>query len=156
MMFPRPPTAPSAGFTLVEALVVTALVAVLAAIALPAYQNHREKVRVSQAATDIAAMSVVIHAFRDDIGRFPTGLAEVGRAGLLDPWGRPYRYLDLSQADAVGQARKNRSLVPINTDFDLYSVGRDGATSAPLTARASQDDVVRANDGRFVGLASTY
>jgi general secretion pathway protein G len=46
--------------------------------------------------------------------------------------------------------------VPINSDFDLYSVGKDGQSQDPLTAPVSRDDIVRANNGRFVGLASTY
>ena len=45
---------------------------------------------------------------------------------------------------------------PKNSDFDLYSMGKDGASVGPLTAKASRDDVVRASDGRFVGLASDF
>jgi general secretion pathway protein G len=55
-----------------------------------------------------------------------------------------------------GQARKDRRLVPINADFDLYSVGKDGKSASPLTAQSSQDDIIRANNGGFIGLASTY
>ena len=55
-----------------------------------------------------------------------------------------------------GHARKDHSLVPINTDFDLYSMGPDGRSSPPLTAKASRDDIVRANDGAFVGVAADY
>lgn len=59
-------------------------------------------------------------------------------------------------AGANGQARKDRNLVPINSDFDLYSMGRDGQSAPPLTAKVSRDDIVRANNGGFVGLASDY
>ena len=48
------------------------------------------------------------------------------------------------------------SLHPINTDFDLCSVGKDGKSAAPLTAKISQDDIIRANNGGYVGLASNY
>jgi general secretion pathway protein G len=43
-----------------------------------------------------------------------------------------------------------------NTDYDLYSSGPDGASVGPLTAKASRDDILRANNGRFVGPASAY
>ncbi len=56
----------------------------------------------------------------------------------------------------TGQARKDRFLVPINSDYDLYSKGRDGESVAPLTAKKSHDDVIRANDGAFVGLAVNF
>jgi general secretion pathway protein G len=52
--------------------------------------------------------------------------------------------------------RKDRFLVPINTFFDLYSMGKDGQSVSPLTAQASRDDVIWANDGAFIGRASDY
>ena len=72
------------------------------------------------------------------------------------PWGNPYRYFNLATKKGNGQERKNRNLVPINSDYDLYSSGKDGASLGPLIAKASRDDVVRANDGRFIGLAKEY
>ncbi len=52
--------------------------------------------------------------------------------------------------------RKDKFLVPINTDFDLYSMGEDGKSVPPLTAKASRDDIIRANDGGYIGPASGY
>jgi len=78
---------------------------------------------------------------------------------MLDPWGRPYVYLKFPPSKGKappGGARKDRFLVPINSAFDLYSLGKDGNSVAPLTAAASRDDVIVANDGGFVGLASNY
>jgi len=57
---------------------------------------------------------------------------------------------------AKGKARKDHSLVPLNTDYDLYSKGKDGQSRPPLPAPVSQDDVLRANNGGFIGLASTF
>lgn len=56
----------------------------------------------------------------------------------------------------IGGARKDRFLVPINSDFDLYSMGKDGQSVGPLTAQKSHDDVIRANDGEFYGLAANF
>lgn len=56
----------------------------------------------------------------------------------------------------IGGARKDRFLVPINSDFDIYSMGRDGQTVAPLTAPKSHDDIIRASDGGFYGLAAYF
>ena len=52
--------------------------------------------------------------------------------------------------------RKDKYLVPINSDFDLYSMGKDGQSAAALTAKISKDDIVRANDGQYIGLAEAY
>ena len=79
----------------------------------------------------------------------------VPEAGRLDPWGNPYEYLNIAQGGNQG-ARKDKSLVPINSTYDLYSKGRDGDSKKSLVPKVSQDDIVRANDGAFVGLALDY
>ena len=99
---------------------------------------------------------MVIDQYYADNNAFPADLAAIGRGGLRDPWGNAYAYLDLSTAKGKGKARKDHSLVPLNSDYDLYSKGPDGKSSSPLTAKASRDDIVRANNGRFIGPASTY
>ena len=52
--------------------------------------------------------------------------------------------------------RKDHNLVPLNTDFDLYSMGPDGESASPLTAKASRDDIIRANNGSYIGTATNY
>ena len=87
----------------------------------------------------------------------PVTLDEIGWEDRNDPWGRPYQYLNFEGVDGLeGKARKDRFLVPLNTSFDLYSLGPDGASKGPLNAQASQDDIVRAADGAFVGLAVDF
>jgi general secretion pathway protein G len=44
----------------------------------------------------------------------------------------------------------------LNSSYDLFSAGKDGNWVAPITAAVSQDDIIRANDGAYVGLASEY
>jgi general secretion pathway protein G len=143
-------------FTLVEFMIVLAILTVLVSIALPAYDNYRERVRIAQAVIDIGHIQTLINLFVDDNRSPPDDLAQIGQGGTLDPWGNPYQYLNLVTLKGKGNARNNRNLVPINSDFDLYSMGKDGASVGPLTAQASRDDIVRANDGRFIGLAKDY
>lgn len=140
---------------MIELSLVLGIVAVLISLAIPMWNGWRDKVRIKQAQDDIIGISTVVEGFLSDNNRLPTSLAEVGRSGLRDPWGNAYVYLDLGNAPP-GQARKDHSLVPLNTDFDLYSKGPDGASAPPLTASSSRDDIVRANNGRFVGPASQY
>lgn len=154
--FIRPVFFRRSGFTLIELLLVIAMLGVLVALALPMYQNYQERIRQKQAIQDIMVLQVLIQNHRLSGGQYPDSLADVGNAGRLDPWGRPYVYQELASAPGKGKARKDRKLNPLNSDFDLYSLGKNGVSKTQLTNKDSLDDVVRANDGAFVGLAADY
>ena len=49
-------------------------------------------------------------------------------------------------------ARRDRNLRPLNTDYDLFSVGKDGASHKLLSQPDSDDDVIRALDGSPDGI----
>lgn len=133
-----------------------AIMAVIAAIAIPQFRNYRDRVDVAHAVSDIADISMFIKQYETDTRELPASLNDVGLGNKLDPWGHPYQYLNISTATGKGKLRKDKSLNPINSDYDLYSMGKDGQSATPLTASVSQDDVIRARDGRFVGLASDF
>src|SRR5262245_19035240 len=97
------------GFTAIEFLVVVAIVGVLMGIALPKYQDYRERVRVTQAITDIRAMNALLRAYMNDNKEPPDSLAAIRWENRVDPWGRPYQYLKLLGVKGVaGKARKNK------------------------------------------------
>ena len=147
---------PQAGFTLIELLIAMMIVITLSAIAIPSLMASIYEAKIARAVGDI-------HAIEDDIafyqvinGQLPDDLGQSGDGNLLDPWGNPYQYLNHSTMKGNGHARKDRFLVPLNDDYDLYSMGKDGASVPPLTAKPSQDDIVRAASGGYVGLASQF
>jgi general secretion pathway protein G len=144
------------GLTLLELMIGALIVMLLAMIAVPGYEHIHRKRMVATAASDIRVIGVTLDSYRLDYDALPESLAEVGLDGLRDPWGNPYQYLNILTAKGKGEVRKDHSLVPINSDYDLYSMGEDGASLPPLTAPVSHDDIVRANNGRYVGLASEY
>jgi general secretion pathway protein G len=146
------------GLTLVEMVVALIVAATLAAIAIPSYRGYLERVSINTAIADISRIRLGIDQFRLREGRLPDDLAEAGFGGMRDPWGNAYEYLNFSsdQPGIPGKRRKDRNLVPINSEFDLYSRGPDGLSRAPLTARHSRDDIVMARDGSFIGVAADY
>lgn len=145
----------TAGFTLIELILAVAIIGVLASIAIPSYQDYQEKARVYGAVTDITSMAAKLEAYFQDAREYPDSLADIGLGGTLDPWGRPYRYLNLMKY-GKGGARRDKFLNPLNSDFDLYSTGKDGNTRLPISQMDSLDDVIRINDGKFVDLASKF
>ena len=135
------------------------IVALLLGIALPSYEAFVDRARVAQAVTDIGSLDMRIERFASDRFAYPRSLDELGGDVPLDPWGRPYQFLLIRGNDdpgISGSLRKDRNLVPINSDYDLYSLGEDGQSRPPLTAPPSLDDVVRAADGSFVGSAEEF
>jgi general secretion pathway protein G len=145
-----------AGFTLVELIIVIAIIGILAAQAVPAYQAYIERVRVSLAITDIREIALKLRTYYEDENIYPASLASIGAGGQLDPWGRPYEYLNLTTKKGNGGARRDKNLNPLNSDFDLYSSGKNGKSKLPISQKDSLDDVLRANDGAFIDLASKY
>lgn len=177
------PRYPKAGFTLVELAMVVAVIGILIAIALPTYGNVLQKAKTTRAIGDIRAIDREIQAHHRLYGCYPSSLAEIGYGDIKDPWGNPYVYNVLSSGKGggggggkgkgkgggpdscmacnggcinKGQARKDKNLVPINSDYDFYSMGADGKTASALTAEPSKDDIVRGSDGGFIGLGADY
>jgi general secretion pathway protein G len=143
------------GTTLLELMLVVAVGCLIAAVAVPGYVNYVDRVRVSRAISEVGALSLEISRWQTSFGDFPASLAAAGIAETLDPWGNPYIYLNVATA-TKGQVRKDKNLNPVNNDFDLYSMGKDGSTATAFPAKAARDDIVRANNGNFIGLAEDY
>ena len=148
------------GFTLIELMIVIAILATLAGIAVPVFASYVDRARITRAKIEIKNISQEIQAFFVDHGRYPDNLTEIGMGDMPAPYGNPYQYLPSKLGKngkpIVANMRKDHNLVPVNTDFDLYSMGKDGKSVAPFTAKASKDDIVRANNGQYIGLVSGY
>jgi general secretion pathway protein G len=143
--------------TMIELMLAVGIAALLASLAIPGYARYVERMRVQRAESDLMQIALQVRQRRDGNGRLPDTLAGIPGVPAADPWGRPYVYLSFTAPGANrGAVRKDRNLVPINSEFDLYSVGRDGNTRPPLNARPSLDDVVVARDGAFVGEARDF
>ncbi|MCK5721428.1 MAG: prepilin-type N-terminal cleavage/methylation domain-containing protein [Gammaproteobacteria bacterium] len=228
------------GFTLIEVIVTTAIIAVVSLISTSAYTGYIDTTKNSQAANQIRTLSLIIDDYALENGEYPESLRDIGNENIKDPWGNPYVYLNLNSSNEqgdnehggsggyggggsdggsdenggsdeygnrgeygrsddddnehgrsdddehgrddddehgrsndsnyersddnhggggdtnIGAARKDGNLVPINTNYDLCSFGKDSKSKAPLRAKDSHDDIIYANDGAYIGLASEF
>ncbi len=235
------------GFTLLELMIVVAILAIIASIGVPQYVSALRTARVGKAKHELVTISNAVTSYMaTNRGKLPLSLFQVGYGGKNDPWGVPYCYLnyadgtgdglewaieaglvdpaafgplagsggggdggvagsggllgpqrpglsdagtlnfpelekrigrpiDLAERSAIYQSfstagnfpifssvsaeatrRRDRYMFPLNTDFDLFSLGPDHATSTSLGEPAGLDDVIRANNGGFFGVAANY
>ena len=143
-------------FTVIEFAVVLLIVALFYFTLAPAVIGMVDKVNSKTTADEITDIQDLIDDFFEDNGFFPDSLDEIFDPVPLDPWGNPYQYINHDTGNGNGQLRKDKNLVPINSDYDLYSMGPDGKSASPLTAKISHDDIVRGRNGAFVGLGLDY
>jgi general secretion pathway protein G len=155
------------GFSLVELMVAVAILAILGAISVNHYLRFIGNAQIQGVVRDMREIELSIQSYTQVNGTLPESLEQIGFKDFKDPWGNPYIYMPLNQVtdgspgkgkieNPKDKARKDRNLHPINTDYDLYSMGKDGKSTLPLTAAISRDDIIRANNGAFIGLASEY
>lgn len=149
------------GLTLVELVFTTAIVGILAAIAIPSYQSYLVKNKNQTAVEDIQLIQLHLERYYTEYFRYPDSLGEMNvnlpNSGN-DPWGNPYVYLNIINGGPgiMGDVRKDHALNPINTNYDLYSMGKNGVTRKQISQTDSLDDIIVARDGGFVGLAADF
>jgi len=119
------------GFTLIEIMVVVAILGILAALVVPKIMGRPDEARIVAAKQDIAAIRQALNLYRLDNVRYPT--TEQGLQALVekptsspipgnwkaggylerlpnDPWGAPYQYLNPG----------------LRGEIDIFSLGADG------------------------------
>jgi general secretion pathway protein G len=120
------------GYTLVELLVVLAIIGLLATIATVQVMHYYTSAKVSAAHAQIASLSTALDLYKLDVGHYPTsqeGLAALmvkpstddnwngpyvkSATSLNDPWGHPFNYVSPGQ----------------HGEYDLSSNGSDGESS---------------------------
>lgn len=120
----------SAGFTLIEMLVVVLILAILAALIVPRVVNRTSDAKRAKAASDIATLSSLLQQYRVDNDNYPT--SEQGLSALrvapsdASNWRGPYTTKEIP-ADPWGNEYSYESPGPNGEDFMIISYGSDGA-----------------------------
>ncbi len=118
-----------AAFTLIELLLVIAILGILAALIVPKFAGRTEQAKDAAAKSDIASLGTVLDAYEVDNGSYPRGSSGLNdlinaprdaqnwrgpyiKELKMDPWGNAYLYEYPGKNNPTG--------------FDLSSMGPDG------------------------------
>jgi general secretion pathway protein G len=151
------------GFTLIELLVVLVIASILALFGGPLVMGGIDcknqkmgwitRAKVNGAIGDLGSVYLDVRRRTE----FTQGPIDFGALDLgNDRWGNPYQFLDHSTVNGHGKKRKGPGQVPINSRYDLYSMGPDGRTRTPIVSEPGSDDIIIANDGQYIGVACFY
>ena len=148
------------GFTLIEVLMVVAIISALALIAIPNYASLKNMANIARCKSEIRTVEKSIIAYNLDNAKFPDGpLDTTVTTTLIDPWGNYYQYYNIQKNGTAGQYVDNLDN-PMNDDFDLYSMGINGVSTGviphTLADPKCMDDIIRVADGTLVELGSDY
>ncbi len=133
-----------AGFTLVELIVVAAILGILISVVTPLMYSALQAARVAACKADIRTIEKAVATVVAEMNALPASLNDINLGTQLDPWHRPFEYstTPLIEDDALNK---------LNTDYDLYSKGADGASDPAGGNPVNLDDIVRAHEGSYVG-----
>ncbi len=157
------------GFTLIELLAALVIASILTTISVALFgtsepncdspdarQAPLMRAKIAQVTGDIGEIHMAASRFELSHGRYPANLAEIGKDQMQDPWGNPYQYLLVFGNENNGHVRKDHNLHPVNSGYDIYSMGPNGVSASPFTSTPGKDDIVIADDGDYFGLACQY
>lgn len=152
------------GFTLIELVLVVVMLGILLSFAVPAYESNVTEAKNGQAKTDIRTIEAAVIKFYTENSRYPADLAEVfgsapsscpkgQRTQFCDPWYTAYEYKPITMRGSrcVG-CRVDLNMQPLNSDFDLWSNGKNKIFVPQVTGSASLDDSIRTRNGNSIAL----
>ena len=84
------------GFTLIELMIVVAIIGILAAIALPAYQDYTKRTHVSEGLTLAGGAKASVTEYYSSQGNFPTNNSSAGLAAKTDIKGNAVKSVEVA------------------------------------------------------------
>ncbi len=122
------------GFTLIELMIVVAIIGILAAIAIPAYQDYTIRAQVSEGLSLSAGAKAAVAEYYQDQGTWPTGNNDAGLEAAANISGKYVTTVAVGNADGIITVTYNQPDVNANIAGDtLTMTATDNAGSISWT-----------------------
>ncbi len=127
------------GFTLIELMIVIAIIGILAVIALPAYQDYTARAQVSEAISLMEGQKSAVVEYYADKGKWPTSNTEAGIAAAADIKGK---YVEQVEVGGDGVITAKMKKADVNNEIKEKTVS---LTPHVTTAGATPGAAATAN-----------
>lgn len=131
------------GFTLIELMIVIAIIGILAVIALPAYQDYTARAQVSEAITLMEGQKSAIVEYYADKGKWPTSNKE---AGIADEGSIEGKYVKQVKVGADGVITATMKDANVNNEIKNKTVS---LTPTATTTTGEGNDAKTTGNGSF-------
>lgn len=131
------------GFTLIELMIVIAIVGVLAVVALPAYQDYTARAQMSEALTLAEGQKSAVVEYYSDKGTFPADNAAAGIAAASTIKGKYVASVTVATANDEATITATMKSSGVNKDISgktLILVGKQNAGSFDWTCKKGSVD----------------
>ncbi|EMT1787538.1 pilin [Neisseria gonorrhoeae] len=143
------------GFTLIELMIVIAIVGILAAVALPAYQDYTARAQVSEAILLAEGQKSAVTEYYLNNGTWPKDNASAGVASSSSIKGKYVKQVEVKNGVVTAQmASSNVNKEIQGKKLSLWAKRQDGSVKwfcgQPVTRTGDNDDTVAADgtDGK--------
>ena len=144
------------GFTLIELMIVVAIIGILAAIAIPAYQDYTIRAQVTEGLSLASAVKTSVAEVYADEGAWPADLVEAGITAsptgkyvtgiTIDTGTIVITYGDQANANVAGQTLSLKPVLSANNDV----VWLCGNKAAPAATTDSSGAVATTIDEKYM------
>ena len=116
------------GFTLIELMIVVAIIGILSAIAVPAYQDYTKRTKVSEGVNLVAPAKLAVAEYYDSKGTLPDGNTTAGLSASTEIKGTYTTYVNVATGGVITMMVKGTNDTTLDGKTIIYTPTTNGGS----------------------------